>query len=99
MANKPDASRRPGQHEELERLALDLHKKVDKLTKLSEEERAIDIRFLCPVNNELMQSVREILTLLKARSGGLSKAEEDKLAAKLDKGANTLQGAVDANQP
>ena len=101
----PSVSRKPGQHEEQERLLKQLvkgqaeqQKVLEALVKAVGEGKPIDVRFSWPFDNELMQIVREILELLKAK-GGLTAEQEAEAAAKLAGGRTSLQQAVEENQP
>jgi len=65
-----------------------------------EAQKPIQIQFSWPMDNELMQLVREILARLPGEGGeGLSSAEEDEQAAKLNASTGQLEAVVEANQP
>jgi len=90
------------------KLLTDLKQEVQKLGKAVEDlatnagegQKPIQIQFSWPMDNELMQLVREILARLPGEGGeGLSAAEEDEQAARLNASTDQVQAAVDANQP
>lgn len=77
------------------------HKPVD-VAQLMREVRAALDRFTKPSADEVQLQILGIVKDIRrhqAGGGGLSPAEEAALAEKLNQSSDTLQGAVEANQP
>jgi len=113
MPDQPPVSRAPGQHEEQERLLRKLLQEqakqqkalenlVDEVSKL---HMIHEVRFSIPHLDEVLLGVQELLVIVKdiqerlVGGGGLSESQEQELAGKLSEATDSLQGAVEANQP
>lgn len=72
---------------------------LEQIEKKVEKDINITINLDTGVLNEIRADVKSILEVVKKIDSGLSKAEEDKLAAQLHESRTGLQEAVEANQP
>lgn len=75
------------------------HTILDRIEKAEKKNTHVIIQLDTGVQREILEAVKEILSIVKKIDSGLSKAEEDALAKTLHESSQVLEAAVEANQP
>jgi hypothetical protein len=95
----PSEPKAPGQHEDiLARIDKGFKDVLDALKAHGTGDSTIVVQLDTSVQNHILGIVKDIRKH-QVGAGGLTPAEEDALATKLDASSTAVQGAVEANQP